>query len=232
MKQTCGYEGCGAPEDAPIHKPCWAAPERFHRFQPQPAAQAAAPEWKQIEVAPESASPERAYPKPEIPAAKEPRKFDIRNGENKYNPCPRCGAKLGMGLSSDQNGTFVRCAVCSFEGKRSQTDEAAFYAWNAEAPVQGAGEPVVCTRVYRAVECYGDTIECSACKQRMLVGTPSTYCPACGARFDHREDKSVIPTVVQGAAPGAQDVQVPHDLLMELRGVVIGEWAALPMEGD
>src|ERR1700744_1667655 len=79
MKQTCGYEGCGEGEDHPRHyfktinMPISLA---NHQFQPQPAAQAGEPEWKQVEVAPESASPERAYPKPEIPAAKEPKKLN------------------------------------------------------------------------------------------------------------------------------------------------------------
>lgn len=48
----------------------------------------------------------------------------------------------------------------------------------AEAP------RTTCTKIYEHVPVDAHTIECSACKQHMLMGTIPACCPACGIKFD------------------------------------------------
>lgn len=67
--------------------------------------------------------------------------FDITDGRNRYAPCPRCGAALGMGLTSSKIGIAVECQACEFRGPEShldarlgwtpEVDRVAFDEWNA-----------------------------------------------------------------------------------------------------
>ena len=67
--------------------------------------------------------------------------FDIRDGCNRYAPCPNCGATTGMGIVSMRGGfgpiTAVRCvSYCDFTGPgipglSDDTDRLSFEAWNA-----------------------------------------------------------------------------------------------------
>lgn len=73
-------------------------------------------------------------------------KFDIRDGRNRYAPCPRCGATLGMGLITKTTGLAVQCAgSCDFRGPEiavtgawsPEDDRAAFDAWNSLSLADG-----------------------------------------------------------------------------------------------
>lgn len=64
--------------------------------------------------------------------------FDITDGRNRYQPCPRCLAGIGMGLSVKAGTLAVECAYCGFRGPEisgvpgsAETDRAAFDGWNA-----------------------------------------------------------------------------------------------------
>jgi hypothetical protein len=79
--------------------------------------------------------------------------FDICDSRNIYEPCPRCNATSGMGLTSRANRLYVRCD-CGHEGPSVDTpslehwstwpvpsherDRLAFEAWNEAAKVTGA----------------------------------------------------------------------------------------------
>lgn len=72
--------------------------------------------------------------------------FDIRDGRHVYEPCPKCKATSGMGLSSRGNRLFVRCE-CGHTGPGveipppdqyltwpvpwHERDRLAFEGWNA-----------------------------------------------------------------------------------------------------
>ena len=68
------------------------------------------------------------------------KKFDISDGKNKYEPCPKCGALDGMGITS-RGGMHVVCGYCNHDGKAfvvdrsnpTAADKLAFDAWNAES---------------------------------------------------------------------------------------------------
>jgi len=74
--------------------------------------------------------------------------FDICDGKNKYNPCQKCGATFGMGLSTRNNRLAVECGECGRRGPEvivpemvdaewlrncAARDEQAFLAWNGAA---------------------------------------------------------------------------------------------------
>ena len=62
--------------------------------------------------------------------------FDITDGRNRYEPCPKCGADFGMGLVVRKGTLAVECD-CGFRGPEvaatppsPKSDKAAFEAWN------------------------------------------------------------------------------------------------------
>lgn len=72
--------------------------------------------------------------------------FDIRDTRNVYEPCPKCRATVGLGLTSKQRKLFVHCATCGHTGPAIEVptleqwdswpipwherDRLAFEAWN------------------------------------------------------------------------------------------------------
>lgn len=69
--------------------------------------------------------------------------FDITDGGNKYQPCPECGVKIGMGLSSRRGKCYVQCGHCEAKGPQvpdggCEQDKAAFDAWNGMKRLQAA----------------------------------------------------------------------------------------------
>lgn len=73
-------------------------------------------------------------------SAKNGENFDITDGKNKYEPCPKCGTEYDMAISS-RGGIHVVCGECGHKGKsfeydphnRTAADKLAFDAWNAES---------------------------------------------------------------------------------------------------
>jgi hypothetical protein len=53
--------------------------------------------------------------------------FNICDSRNVYEPCPKCKATQGMGLTSRANRLFVRCD-CGHEGPGVQTPRLEQYA--------------------------------------------------------------------------------------------------------
>lgn len=76
--------------------------------------------------------------------------FDITDGRNRYAPCPKCGATLGMGLTLSRIGIAVECLACEFRGPEShldphlgwtpEVDRTAFDGWNAIPRVAAHGQ--------------------------------------------------------------------------------------------
>ena len=64
--------------------------------------------------------------------------FDIRDGRNRYQPCPQCGFEFDMGLVTKQGLMAVQCMTCGFRGPEipnatpsAANDKAAFDGWNS-----------------------------------------------------------------------------------------------------
>lgn len=79
-----------------------------------------------------------------------PKEFDISDGRrNRYEPCPKCSASIGMGLSTKNGFVAVSCGWCDHRGPEIQApppdqwetwpvpwherDRQAFEAWNKQS---------------------------------------------------------------------------------------------------
>lgn len=61
----------------------------------------------------------------------EPTAFDIKDGRNRYKPCPHCERDFGMGITSRGGKLHVWCSHCDHCGPAGDTDREAFDRWNA-----------------------------------------------------------------------------------------------------
>lgn len=73
--------------------------------------------------------------------------FDITDGKNRYEPCPRCGAEFNMGLVTQKNLLAVQCMECGLRGPEidntrpsPENDKAAFDGWNTSEICEKCGK--------------------------------------------------------------------------------------------
>lgn len=92
--------------------------------------------------------------------------FDICDGRNRYEPCPKCGAALGMGLSHTNAGTpnsslSVHCGECGHRGP-------GIPAPNSRVPADWKSWPVGVNLLGRSDDIHLGRLDGDEC--RCLVG--------------------------------------------------------------
>lgn len=91
--------------------------------------------------------------------------FDITDGRNRYEPCPKCGIDFLMGISSNGKVQYVICGKCDHRGPSvelppqgewetwpvdwHERDRLAFEGWNEESRRERSASPQVDDTVTR-----------------------------------------------------------------------------------